>query len=688
MKKSLFLGLVLALFSTASFAEILTVFTQDPMDSVDIGNHTLIVRAEVRSLIAPVQFKAIALVAANGDTTESDVMTYVATPGGTDAAFMVDSLLGFTIYWRNVKVWLATDTDMVNPWYGTWHQVRTLPDPQCFQPTGDAVPSAQTAILYAEGHCIGHSTKLVANWGPASGSGFPFHTDTLFGVTGSNLYLAFSPPLTGLSPSTLYKYQVESFADPYVEGFCPWQSPTYYFWTTAIQYAETGAVSHSNVTQTTVTITANELAGSDGSYDAMIELADSAMNVLQSSGWIPALSDTTITHTFTGCSPGTPYLYRSKVQDNGNVDESQWESFTTLNVPVPSVGVDSIHEFGDGGTPYVYVNPNGTWPGSATRTVFFFWWQGHPLDSLVINGITVAGQVVFPSITDVPAGIDVFYYACVTNDGGTVCTNTASFDTDDPFADVLLSIGTTFSNTTNILIADCGYTCAPGDTAELSVAYGTVQGFFTDTMFVNFISGTATPDITLTPLNPATTYFMKLIAKNSSGIWSDSQITSGYTFAAQNPSFLISTTLVVVNGATVRVFGDVGGYTSILRVTITNDATGLQEWEGIVSVGNADFDETFLVSGLAGNSDYTIQACVVNDIQGSVCEFDSFHTAGSSTGIEEHVVSFGTEVTIWDQLGRMIAAGEFSEIITSLQPGVYVVRSNSNGSVRKLGKTN
>ncbi len=682
MKKHLLLGLFALILSATSFAQpTIAVYTENPVNQNDITNRSVVLRATIASTIALVSVKALAYVILGNDTLFTDTVSGTATPSGTEFSFWRDSLMGHTEYWYNVKAWLESDTDAVHFEEGVAYTFTTDYDPVRSEPTGDAVlVGATSATIMASGSVYGHIAGWYAEWGEMDDIGFPYHTDTVYVDEGQNQVQVIDV-LSNLTPATEYKFRMRSYS--VIPGLVMvWiEQPTNSFTTDASSFALVGFVNHSDVTQDSATIIAQGTLGTNGSALMNIQIARTAdTTVIDETGWVP-FDGNSLSHSFGGFLPDSMYLYRAEMQDGSNVDSSLWRSFTTPQVPAPSVVVDSIHEFGDGGTPHVFVNQNGTWSGSATTTLFIFWWQNHAPDTMVMTG---SGALVFPSITDVPAGTDVFYRACATNDGGTVCTNVASFDTDDPYAQVLLAIDQTFTmGPTSILLDNCEYTCAPGDTASLWITHGLSDGFYTDTTFIGFINGMAVQDITLTDLDPGVTHYFKLIALNSSNVWSWSPPRSEQTDPAQQPSALISTTAIVEQGATIRVIGNAGGNVSVLNVQVKRDDNGFVAWSASTAIGNDSFDETYFCTGLTEGESYTVWACVDN-VMGQNCFFETFQTP---TGIMELVMTQNLFVTAYDVLARPVASGSYRDVIAQLpEHAVYVLRDQRGDRVGVINK--
>ncbi len=681
MKKPLLLGFFALILSVSSFAETLFVFTGNPVEQQDITNTSVILHGDIATIIAPVSVYAIAYAAAGNDTMWSDTVSGFATPQGMAFSFLIDSLLGGTLHAYNVKAWQQSDTLAAQAVWGDAYTFTTNPDPIRSEPVGSVTVQATSAVIHASGDSIGHLAGWYAEWNTLSGSGFAYVTDTMY-VTGMNQVISFAT-LFGLTPMTDYKYRIRSF--PAVSGTVPiFIGTTQYFTTSSLVYAEAGAVTVVNITQDSATVNVGVTLGSSGSADVRFLLYDANQTqLLQQSVWIQANQNGIISYRFGGLDQVFDYSVRALVRDLPSVDTSGWDDFTTLQVLDPIITLDSVDVQSHGGIVYVHVDPNGLWSGSNTHTGIKLWYLGGTPTIQTSSNITGPVQISH-GIGNVSGSTVVFWQAWAVNDGDSVSLS-GNFTTPAPFAPVQLSLGQSFANITNIFLDNCGYTCAVGDTAELSAVYGTVSGIFTDTMPVGIIYGAGTPDVTLTGLVPNTLYYFKLVAKNSDGIWSSSSIGSRTTLMGTNPSVMVSIADIASDGFNIHVFGESGGYPCMLSAYVYVGDNSAPVWQYTnLPVGSDVFDDTLSVTGLAACTNHRVRVCVDGNPMGSVCPQEYVSTIGCSTSVEELVGVGNPTVVAIDVLGREMFRGPYKEVISQLPTQTPFILRGEDGSV--IGK--
>jgi hypothetical protein len=311
------------------------------------------------------------------------------------------------------------------------------------------------------------------------------------------------------------------------------------------------------------------------------------------------------------------------------------------------------------------------------------WYLGGTPTVQTGTGITIPSTFV-SSIGSVPSSTTVFYQIWAVNEGDSVSIN-GSFLTPAPDAPVQLALGQSYANITSISLQNCGYTCAPGDTSELSVTYGTVSGIFTDTISQGLISGSGTPNINITGLNPNTGYFFKLIAKNSDNVWSSSSVGSRTTLMGTNPSVMVSITDIASDGFNIHVFGESGGYTCMLNAYVYLGDNSAPVWQyNDLPIGADIFNDTLMVTGLSSCTNYRVKVCVDGNPMGSVCPQEYMQTIGCSTGVEE-LVGIGNPVVVaLDVLGRELFRGPYQEVIAQLPVNTPFILRGLDGQV--LGK--
>lgn len=519
---------------------------------------------------------AIYSMAANSPSAFHDVT--VATSGVTSCAVSTPSLCNNSIAGPSsltggqAGYMVGTGYDEVTGW-GSLDVATFLND----YPISVQVPTVTTSA----------ATSVVSTGATLNGQVNPNFGDThvwfLYG-TNSNLSgasqtgsqdigsgstaVAVTAPLTGLTPSTTYYFQmvaqnsagttngtILSFTTPAV------QAPT---------ATTTAAVSIvPNAASLTGLVNPN---GADTHvwflYETNSNLSGATQTASQDLG--SGSTATTIGASLTGLNASTTYYFQIVAQNSAGTTNGTILSFTTTAVQAPTLTSISVTVIGSSGASLDgVVNPNG-----GDTHVWFLYGTNSNLSGATQTvsqdiGSGSDASPVHASLTGLSGSTTYYFQMVAQNSAGTTSSSIGNFVTaaapqaptvTTNAASSITSSSATVNSSVNPNNADTQVWFLYGTSSTLA---GASQTSSQDIGSGSIVAVTAP----LTGLTAGTTYYFQSVAQNSAGTISGS-IVSFTTPAAPTPSFAVSGTAVSVNP------GASTGNTSTVTVTPSNGFTG------------------------------------------------------------------------------------------------------------------
>ncbi|MBS4013813.1 MAG: M6 family metalloprotease domain-containing protein [Bacteroidetes bacterium] len=221
------------------------------------------------------------------------------------------------------------------------------------------------------------------------------------------------------------------------------------------------------------------------------------------------------TANMTGLTPGTLYYVRAYATNANGTSYGNQVSFTTYAPPtVTTSSVTSIT------TTTATAGGNVTADGGGTvtaRGVAYATTQNPTTSNSVVYSGTGTGSFTAP-LSGLTAGTTYYVRAFATNTYGTTYGNQVSFTTTSPLYPPTVTTADISNITMNSANAGGNVTESGGATVtSRGVVYATTQNPTTSNSSVSGGSGTGSFNVTLSSLNPNTTYYVRAFAVNSQG---------------------------------------------------------------------------------------------------------------------------------------------------------------------------
>lgn len=498
--------------------------------------------------------------------------------------------------------------------------------------TVDAEPSAITeaattvqetnATLNATVNPNGLLAQYYFQYGPTTNYGSFTATNTL---SAGNTFSNVNAVITGLTPNTVYSYQIiASNSLGIVAG-----APTNFITPALVPAAITGTATSVSSNSATLNATVNPgyaVTGWYFQYGPTTNYGSFTPTNTLTAGSDPA----SVSNVVASLTPGQTYYFKVVATNSAGTDAGTQASFSTpALVPIAITGAaTSISS--TNATLNASINP-----GYASTGWYFQYGPTTNYGSFTPTNTLSAGSVAV-SVSNVLAGLTpgqaYYYQAVAVNSAGTNAGLHASFSTlaIAPVAITGTATSVTSSNATLNASINPGYA-----STTWYFRYGTTTnyGSFTVTNTLGAGSNAVSVSNVLSGLNPGGTYYYQIVAANDVGTNAGSQSNflasaigpAAVTGAATNISQTNATLLGTINpgGAATSYYFQYGTSTNLGSFTLTNSLP-------------------------AGNASVEVTNALTNLVPGAICYYQivAVNGAGTGAGAELSFTNLNSSVVI------------------------------------------